>query len=867
MKPGLPFNQKGWNVTAGLAGIILIGYIGFLIALNYFSQLELRQNLVREVERQAEKRATALAYFFSERPNDLRSLLGDRAISGYFENRALGMSMEYGLRASLLSINGVFQQLLTSRTLNGDPVYTQIVFLDSGGNLLVREVLPALNSLPDKDLTRYLLPDQPFPSILIDTSSGENQINVTVPYFFKGRYSGQIIASISSENIYHHLIEEKTLYPHRFVYLVSETGDLLLPNGIPPEVQYLKLPNPSELKPGSIENLTLPVVGGGEEEVLVSCFPLGQLPAALVSIVSASQVYGRTPPWHLPLAMIVLSFLVLTIVGAAWKLNARNLALRIGLEQEARSRRDVEEKNRQLTKEIAERKRAEAALRQSEERYRKFFEDDLSGAFIATPEGLIIACNPAFAKMFGFASVDEILKISFRLQHADQTLHHQYLEKLRADGKLKQFESVYRRSDGQLIHTRENVTGRFDNWGNLVEIKGFLIDYTEQRKLEERIRHSQKMEAIGTLAGGIAHDFNNILTAILGNAEMAKFKTPSENTARQNLDKIIMAGNRARDLVKQILTFSRQTKQEKQPLRLGPIVKEVLKLLRASLPSTIEIRQNISSDVGNVVADPTQIHQVLMNLCTNAAHAMQPEGGVLQVDLYNLDSQKGVELEKESETGRFVALVVSDTGCGMNPETAKRIFDPFFTNKGIGEGSGMGLSVVYGIVKDHGGIISADTEPGKGSVFRILLPRIEAEPARQPPVVTPFVRDTSATRVLLIDDEEGLLEIGKQMLEYLGYNVTCEKGSLEALKVFQSRPEGFDLIITDQTMPKMTGTQLARRLIRIRPDIPIILCTGYNDFVEQESVMEIGIKKVVTKPFIFSELAAIAGSVLNEKEL
>jgi PAS domain S-box-containing protein len=391
--------------------------------------------------------------------------------------------------------------------------------------------------------------------------------------------------------------------------------------------------------------------------------------------------------------------------------------------------------------------------------------------------------------------------------------------------------------------------------------------YEDKKKLEYQLRQAQKMEAIGTLAGGIAHDFNNILAAIIGYTELADLQVPEGNKAKKNLKEVLKAGRRARDLVKQILAFSRKGEQERIPIQISPIVKEALKLLRSSLPTTIEIRQNIESDIGIVEADPTQIHQILMNLCTNASHAMREEGGILEVGIRNVeagswDSEFG---QLDMPPGNYLRLTVSDTGQGMTPEVLERLFEPYFTTKEKGEGTGLGLSVVHGIVKNYGGTITAYSEPGKGTIFHVYLPRIKEAKEMAEDVSRPGVISTGQERVLFVDDEPVLVEIGKQMLERLGYEVTKRTSSIEALELFRAKPDQFDLVITDMTMPNMTGDKLSRELMQIRPDIPIIICTGYSELISEEKAKEIGIRAFAMKPLVMADLSKTVRNVLDHK--
>lgn len=386
----------------------------------------------------------------------------------------------------------------------------------------------------------------------------------------------------------------------------------------------------------------------------------------------------------------------------------------------------------------------------------------------------------------------------------------------------------------------------------------------EKIKLEEKLRQAQKMEAMGTLAGGIAHDFNNILGAILGYADLARENSAQFPAISDNLDEVIQAGRRAKELVKQILAFSRQANTQRIALHPASIIKEAVKMLRPSLPTTIAIHLNIEPYAGPVLADPTQIHQILMNLCTNAFHAMERTGGKLDIYLKetrlnasDLGEDRGVE------TGAFVQLSVCDSGPGIDLATREKIFDPYFTTKEAGKGTGMGLAVVHGIVESHGGIISLESEPGKGTAVHVFLPVVdmnvdlEMDAAEQLP--------HGSERILFVDDEEILTSLNKHMLEGLGYQVTISSNSRQALQIFQDRPDDFDLIITDQTMPGITGAELATRMLQIRPALPIILCTGYSSIISREKAMSIGIKAFADKPLGRKDLARLIRKVLNGK--
>ncbi len=386
------------------------------------------------------------------------------------------------------------------------------------------------------------------------------------------------------------------------------------------------------------------------------------------------------------------------------------------------------------------------------------------------------------------------------------------------------------------------------------------------RNIQAHLQQAQKMEAIGTLAGGIAHDFNNILTAVLGYTEIALMEVADGTPVKRSLDQVLQAGNRARELVRQILTFSRQTENELKPVELNLIVQEALALMRASLPSTITIVQRLESR-SVVMADPTQIHQVLINLCTNAAHAMSGRAGELVVGLDEVDPDADfLTRHPELAPGTYQRLTVRDNGHGIAPDIRERIFEPFFTTKQREDGTGMGLSVVLGIVRSHKGTIAVESTPGKGSTFEVYLPivrRVKPEASFDAVAGLPAGHE----RILLVDDEEVVAGLGRRMLEHLGYRVTTSRNGAEAFKLFMQNPWRYDLVVTDMTMPKMTGEALAKKLLLIRADIPIILCTGYTRTMSREHARAIGIREFALKPLSIRELAQTVRRVLDQRSL
>jgi PAS domain S-box-containing protein len=513
-----------------------------------------------------------------------------------------------------------------------------------------------------------------------------------------------------------------------------------------------------------------------------------------------------------------------------------------------------------FARDVTERKQAKEALRQSEERFSLFMSHMPGIAFIKDGQGKYVYANEQMCSLVN-KSVEDIIGLTnedlfppetaAQLSRNDAHVHSQ-------KAPITAEESLVLK--GRRVHY---VTIKFPfpmPEGSLSGVAGVGVDISEIQQareektaLETQLRQTQKMESIGTLAGGIAHDFNNILSAIIGYTDLSMQDIPENDKLRYHLEQIMQAGFRARDLVKQILMFSRQSEQDPQPVKLSLIVKEAAKLLRASLPTTIDFKVHITAKNDIALADATQIHQILMNLCTNAGHAMREKGGVLSINLAALEfNNQTVVVDTELLPGPYLKLTITDSGHGIPPEILKKIFDPFFTTKSRGEGTGMGLSVVHGIVKNHGGAIDVSSEPGQGTAVCVFFPRLEAALEKKEDPATPF--PTGNERILVVDDEVIIVDMLQKSLSRQGYTVVTKTSSWDALATFKADPESFDLIITDQTMPKMTGIELAKEALRVRPEIPIILCTGFSHILDEEKAKDMGLVEFLLKPVITKDM-------------
>ncbi len=528
-------------------------------------------------------------------------------------------------------------------------------------------------------------------------------------------------------------------------------------------------------------------------------------------------------------------------------------------------------------RDVTQRVMAEKALQESQEKYRNLVQYAPAGIYDFDMNSLkFLSVNDVMCQYSGYSEA-ELLKLNpFDLLSDDskETLK-QVVETVFAQ-KPRQLTTEYRiKGKNKKEFWVLSNTRFFYEDGVPRHAMAVIHDMTdirraeeERRQLEIQLQQAHKMEAIGTLAGGIAHDFNNILAGILGYCELVKQHLHEPDKARKQIDQIYRGAKRAADLVKQILSFSRNTPYEKQPQNLGPIIKEAMTLLRSSIPATIAIQEQIHSQ-NTVLADPAKIHQIVMNLCTNAYHAMDTGGGILSIQLTDETLSGFTAAERRLRPGKYVRFTVSDTGHGMDAPTLERIFDPYFTTKDTGRGTGMGLSMVYAIVKEHQGAITADSSPGNGATFDVYLPVTRQDPA--PPAAiddrgTQHHARVSARgheRIMVVDDEESILESTRELLLDYGYLVNTFADGQTAMDAFMADPHRFDLIITDMTMPKMTGEDLARSILNIRPDLPVILCTGYNERMSEASALKMGISRFVQKPLIHQPLPDIIRDVLD----
>lgn len=499
-------------------------------------------------------------------------------------------------------------------------------------------------------------------------------------------------------------------------------------------------------------------------------------------------------------------------------------------------------------------------LRVSEMKYRDLVENINDVIFTADEKGVITYISPTIEAIAGYSPDEMIGRVysDFIYMEDLPKINRAFKETLA--GKRDPHEYRIIKKSGETTWIRTSSRPTIEN-GHTIGLRGVLVDINITKELETQLRQAQKMESIGTLAGGIAHDFNNILSSIFGYAELARAGIKTGEDIEENLNKLLSAAFRARNLVKHILTFSQQTDIQKHPTLIRPLIKEILRFIRSSIPATIQIKTDLGDEDLLVLADPTHIHQIIMNLCTNAAYAMRDKGGKLDIRVDSVEITNEVTLlYKEIKRGRYLRLTVTDTGTGIEKSIIDKIFDPFFTTKERGKGSGLGLSVTHGIVKDMEGAIAVESEPGKGTTFEILLPAFKGEVNGV--ISEQFPVEKRNGRLLFVDDEKPIVDTVKKMLKHMGYDVVTTTSTTYALEIFKTQPDSFDLVLTDMTMPEMTGFELSKKLKEIRPDIPVILCTGYSFNLTEPMLAQKGINKIIVKPIIMSKLSAAISAVL-----
>lgn len=695
--------------------------------------------------------------------------------------------------------------------------------------------------------------------------AGEGLIlSASIPVYHQERFVGVWSIDIPVRNLYQDVLNEACI-ADQINFLLNYQGDIIAHPDIPLKIDKEK---------GSFLQEKVSTLGGDFHRIVPQSLVEQQEGELLLRGERNQELfvyYGVVPE---------INWIFLVSVPVSCMLDAANRRMRAAFEkikqgdldyrlqeQDASGQHELliegyNEMVEALRRQRAVRLQAEQAERESAEKYRLLVNNANDAVFIVQGNSIAFA-NPSFVEMTGYTD-QELPVIDF----------FDILPAAHKNAVIDYHAAILSGDDTELTHTYSlfntnkqkiwvQVNSALISWEGRPGILNVARDITEQKMLQSQLNHAQKMEAIGTLAGGIAHDFNNILSAIFGYTELARLDLQEGSEPYKYLQQVLQASHRAKDLIVQILSFSRQQEEELEPIQISPIIKESIKLLRASFPATIEIREQIIADQAIIFADATKIQQVFMNLSTNAYHAMRDRGGILEIALDIVDMQDEPMVARlDRNQGKHVRLRVRDTGCGMDKKTLKRIFEPYYTSKKKGEGTGLGLALVHGIVKGFEGVITVDSEVGQGTEFTIYLPQTTVE-EDQAALLSEALLQTGNEHILVVDDEHAIVDISKRMLETLGYTVTTRTSSVESLELFRSQPDRFDLVVTDMTMPNLTGLELGQQIQGIRPGLPIVLCTGFSEQITSGRAKRSGILSIVMKPLVRQELSQAVRQALD----
>ena len=893
---------KGRHVAI-VAGLLMVGYICLLVSINYFSQLKLRESTLEQLRHDMEKRARVVNYFCSERKNDLKNLAENRAISAFFENKALGMSMEYGLQSSLLGISETFSYLLANRKLGKDRIYTRIVFIDTRGRLLVDSQPQREKGEHELDWKTFLYPGKSDATIIELHERGLLKVMVSIPYFFKNQYVGQILAWISPKTVYN-LVEAKGSLM-RSVYIVCTKHLLPLPADMQYEPGFSNLADLGNAKIVKTQRFEQVKKDGSRVDMIAMGVHVKDTPLSLIMLLPASEVFGHMAPWHLPLAMGALAIIVLAGMAVAFRINAQRLILNIRLEETSRREREIEEKNRQLEREISireraeeallkahddleiriekrtrelaesnmflkqeseERKQAEQALRENEKKFRSIVENSHAGIFTVDNTYRFTYVNKQLCEILGYPS-EQIIGRDFR-ELLDEESKNLVAERYRQRQKGKKIPPKYEfnvvRKDGQKKRI-EIISTVIMNPDGMPQTISQILDITEQKQLEAQLQRAQKMEAIGTLAGGVAHDLNNVLSGIVSYPELLLMNIPEDSPLRGPILTIQRSGEKAAAIVQDMLTLARRGVSIKDVVDLNNIISEYLdspeyQNLRSFNPD-VKLETNLETDLLNIMGSPVHLSKTVMNLVSNAAESMH-DGGTIFISTENLYLDrliKGYDYVKE---GDYVVLSVSDTGIGISREDIEKIFEPFYTKKKMGRsGTGLGMAVVWGTVKDHKGYIDVQSAEGKGTTFTLYFPVTRKEMSEKEKALPMEEYMGNGESILVVDDVEEQREIASRILKKLGYSVTSVSSGEEAVDYMKDNSA--DLLVLDMIMdPGIDGLETYRQILKIYPEQKAVIASGFSETKRVKEAQRLGAGKYIKKPYTMQKIGtAVKGEL------
>ncbi len=823
--------DRNYKLGFVIAVIALLAYVSFLLTSNYLSQKNLQRTLLEQFRLETVTRATTISYFFTERRDDLRNLALSREIAVFFENRALGMSMEYGLKQSLPPIKNLLASLIDRSRIDQESMYLQIVLLDEKSDLLVQVAETGRARLLSGEKKKYASPGHP--AGMVFAEGPDRSILIATSYFFKGRYAGEIVAWINPAYISRHVVKPCE-HPECTLSLVTAGKALYIPadqpdaSGLPDHVSDQPF-RYQEREPGKMSR-----------DMIGMAAAVKDTPFQLFSRQPAQALVGGLHPGRLLVGMVILA---LAIIGGSLtvvRVMARSVQLQAMLDASRDHEQNAREQNKRLEREIAERKQAENALRDSEDRYRTLVETSPDVIFtLSFGDGIFRSINPAFERISGWSRTEWIGKSFLDIVHPDDRALalEKHNEAVNGAGVIRlDLRCLTSSGEHRII---EVTTAPLLRNGAVSGLLGIARDITERTVLEDQLRHAVKMKAVGQLAGGIAHDFNNILSVIIGACDLVLMDLPEDNPGRSRIQMVLTSAERGAQLTRNLLTFSRKQVVRMQAGDLNEIILRAEPLIARLIREDIRFTVNPSQERLLCMTDGTQIEQALMNFAANARDAMTG-GGQFTINTSRVTIDGAFRRERGfGREGDYALLRVADTGAGMDEKTKERIFEPFFTTKDVGKGTGLGLATVFGIVRQHNGYIEVKSKVGKGTVFLIYLPLMAeiADRAASLPAAERFLRGSET--VLVAEDEGSVRAVITQILAKSGYRVIEAFDGEDAELKFQEHQGEIDLLILDVIMPKKNGKQAYDNIQKIRPDLKCLFLSGYTaDIISNTGISE-----------------------------
>ncbi|OPX98740.1 MAG: Blue-light-activated protein [Syntrophorhabdus sp. PtaB.Bin047] len=854
-------------VGVAVVGMPLVLAILCLLYSHLRTEMDLKENLLRVRHHTVERRASALSHFFADRMDDLVHLKHSREVAMCFENRAPGTSVEYGLKQNLVMIRKLFFDLMKRKQIGDDTIYARLAYIAADGRYLADTATASRE--PQKGMAAVLR------NVLssggkrgrVSMSRDAEYFMVATTHEHRGEPRGHIVGWIRPGIVYRHILGADESAQSSYVICDGDGNPLLISNiaaAYPVHPNMIRSLPAGGYREFSLGNGT----GSSEAKMVAYRIPVPDTTYSLVHLCPAEKIYGTLASAD---RVATVSLLVIALLaGTAFTVRSMMLKTSVDeLERKVNERTaDLRRLNEDLRQEVSEREVVIRSLEEAEKRYRSIFENAVEGMFQTMPDGRVISVNPALALMHGYGSpkemVSELSGVAERL-YADEGRRSEFVRLMEENGAAFHFETRTCRKDGTVNWVSMNARNVRNEKGETLYYEGSVEDITERKSLESQLLHSQKMEAIGTLAGSIAHDFNNILTAIVGYGNLLQLRMQRDDPLRTYADRILFSSQKAIDLTRSLLAFGKKQPVELRPQRVGVLIEGAGKLLKRLLTEDIDLRMDSIDGDAVVMADRTQIGQVLMNLATNARDAM-PGGGTLAIEAKRMVMGNDfVRLHGYGSPGGYVLVRVADTGAGMDERTMKKVFEPFFTTKAEGKGTGLGLSIVYGIVKQHNGYINVESEPGKGTTFSLYFPEVQTgEAVEAEAAQVPLNIRTGSETILVAEDNAEARSFLTEVLSVSGYTVIETVDGNEALRTFSDNRDRIALVISDVVMPGRNGKELREEIRKIRPDMKILFTSGYTRDVLLFKGIHDKAADYISKPLSPNDLLGKVREMLDE---